>query len=72
MQTYTVTFGRAGGCPIGVAEDMARFDAGKIVAKVADTDCQSDHYRSVTIQGRFAPTMARWASFMLGARITNL
>lgn len=65
---YTIGFARASGCERGIAEDMARFDAGRIVAETTDDRCRDDNLRSVTIEGRFPPTMARWASFVVGAR----
>ena len=65
---YTITFARASGCERAIADDMARFDAGKIVGETRDDRCRDDNLRSVTIEGRFPPTMDRWASFVVGAR----
>lgn len=65
---YTIEFARGSGCERGIAEDMARYDGGAIVAEVTDDGCRPGNLRSVTIEGRFPPTMDRWASFVVGAR----
>ena len=68
MKHYTICFHAKRGAALGVVEDMARYDSAKITATETDEDCEPGHVRQATFVGRFEPTMARWASFMVGAR----
>lgn len=69
--SVTIRFHRRGGCPRGVAEDMARYDGARITGTSEDDDCEPNHLRSVTMAGPNEPTMARWASFMVGAFVSS-
>lgn len=72
---YRIIFAAKSGCPKGVLEDMLRFDGSSLVSRRADGDCYPDDhhlgptYRSFVARGPFAPTMARWASFLVGAKL---
>lgn len=87
--TYTLEFLRRDGCPTGIVEDMARFDAADIIAgTIVENGDEFDlpfvgnschpikpdtHFREVTFRPKnrnyLTPTMARWASFAVGARL---
>jgi len=64
---YTIEF-RAEGVPESVLTDMARHDRAAIVARTDNADGRAV---SATFQGRLAPTMERWATFWVGARISQ-
>lgn len=71
MKHYTIRFVAKRGAPMGIVEDMARYDGASITATERDDDCEPAHVRQATFVGRFDPTMARWASFMVGARLVT-
>jgi len=71
MWEYTIEFMARRGCEPSIAEEMARFDAGRIIGQESDADCLPGNLRRVTIEGKHRPTMARWASFSVGARIAG-
>jgi hypothetical protein len=70
-RTYSIGFRRKGGCPLGVARDMARFDGAQLISHTDDFNCDSGAIRTATFVGGFAPTMARWASFVVGATLIS-
>lgn len=67
--TYTIAFRRTQGCHLAIVQDMARYDGAEIVSTTTDDTCEPECVRTVTLHSkkRLQPTMARWASFMLGA-----
>lgn len=67
--TYTIAFRAPRGCPLSIVRDMARYDGAEIVSYTMDERCEPDCVRDVELHSpkRLQPTMARWASFMLGA-----
>lgn len=71
MKTYTLRFLAKRGAPMGIVEEMARYDSAKITATERDEDCEPGHVRQATFVGRFDPTMARWASFIVGATLVT-
>jgi hypothetical protein len=71
MWEYTIEFMAKRGCEQGIVDDMVRFDAGKIIKQESDADCAPGNIRRVTIEAKHRPTMQRWASFTVGARIAG-
>ena len=71
VTTYTIEFLRPAGCPRAIVEDMARYDGARITAYSGDERTEDGHVRDVTLEFKRGqrPTMARWASFMVGARL---
>lgn len=79
--TYTIDFPERRPCPAGVIAEMARYDwaditagidgAGQAITAKMTGDKAPTHFRSVTFTSHrgFKPTMARWASFAVGARL---
>lgn len=68
---YEIEFLGKRGCPPAVLEDMARYDSATVLNTNADSDCSSYHCRRATLLGSDRPTMARWASFGIGARLVG-
>jgi hypothetical protein len=70
--TYTIGFRARRGCSPGIVADMARFDAATLTGTTRDDECAEGHVRTATFfahltGARGEPTMARWASFVVGA-----
>lgn len=66
---YRLTFARPGGCPIGVLDDMARFDRAKVTSMGNDLRCEPRHFRQAILISEQMPTMERWASFGLSTAL---
>lgn len=72
IHRYQMDFLRVGGCPLGVVQDMARFDRATVLSVGNDLKCDEGHVRSAVMLGDGPPTMDRWRSFIVGARVRSI
>jgi hypothetical protein len=72
-KTITIRFLRRPGCPMAVVADMLRYDDATLVGTTTDEHVHEECVRSVTMTMHWMrdPTMARWASFAVGAQIVS-
>lgn len=71
MKHYTIRFLAKRGCQQAVVDDMARHDAAIVSSTTHDEDCEPGAVRQASFVGKFDPTMGRWGSFMVGAKIVT-
>lgn len=79
VSAYTLRFFARRGCELSLINEMARYDRMLILAASGDTACLSDRlpsseprFRTVTLVGSSSPTMERWATFTVGAKLETV
>jgi len=65
---YVMEFSKPSGCDPDLIMDMARHDSASVINMERDGDCQGRNVRRVTMEGRYAPSIARWHALSVGAR----